>query len=254
MFAQALHSHPAIVCFREIFNGRLDNVNFGVEGYDDFRERERAARNDDPVRFLSERIFCEYPPGIRSVGFKLHYAQHWDFPGIIPHLAQDHELQVIHLRRRNSLRTLVSIKLAQQTGVWVEDGKPVLTASNASRALRHPTKAARRVGSHLSRLGKRPVVITPGEYGEFALQMRLRQTGYAKLFAGHEMLDVDYQDISRDGGAAFARVLEFLGMEPASLAVTLRRQNPEPLRDLIENYDELFAAFENTPEAVHFDA
>jgi len=34
----------------------------------------------------------------------------------------------------------------------------------------------------------------------------------------------------------------------------LTQQDPEPLRELIENYDELYAAFENTPEAVHFGA
>jgi hypothetical protein len=253
MFAQALHSHPGIVCFREVFNGRLDYVNFGIEGYDDFSERERAARNDNPAGFLNERIFSAQPPNIGAVGFKLHYAQHWDFPGIIAHLAEDTDLRVIHLRRRNTLRTLVSIKLAEQTGVWVEDGKTVLTATNASLALRHPAKAAQRVGNHLTRSGKRPVVIAPDELTEFVIATHLRQTNYAKLFAGHETLDVEYEDVSRHGDDAFAPVLDFLGVAPAPLTVTLRRQNPEPLHDLIENYDELYAAFENTPEAAHFD-
>ncbi len=42
-------------------------------------------------------------------------------------------------------------------------------------------------------------------------------------------------------------------MEPKRLTVRLRRQNPEPLRELIENYDELYAAFKDSPHAAFFD-
>ena len=253
MVAQALHSHPAIVCFREVFNGRLDNVNFGVEGYNDFSERDLASRQEDPVRFLNERIFRGWPPDVRAVGFKLHYTQHWDFPGIIEHLAQDRELRVIHLRRRNMLRSFVSMKIAAQTGAWVDTGRPTLTPANASRALRNPTKAARRVSDRLKQLDKQPIVITAEEYGTFVLKTRLRQEGYTRLFRGHPTIDVDYEDVVALAGTAFARVFAFLAVEPAPLSITLRRQNPESLRDLIENYDELRAAFEGTPEAALFD-
>ena len=33
----------------------------------------------------------------------------------------------------------------------------------------------------------------------------------------------------------------------------MRRQNPEPLRELLANYDELYEAFRGTPYAAFFD-
>ena len=38
----------------------------------------------------------------------------------------------------------------------------------------------------------------------------------------------------------------FLGVEPQVLTVGLRKQNPDDLRALIENYDELREAFADT--------
>ena len=42
-------------------------------------------------------------------------------------------------------------------------------------------------------------------------------------------------------------------MEAAPLTVSLRKQNPEPLRELVENFDELYDAFKHAPEAAYFE-
>jgi hypothetical protein len=50
-----------------------------------------------------------------------------------------------------------------------------------------------------------------------------------------------------------ADVQRLLGLEPRPLIVSVRQQNPEPLRELIENYDELRGSFAGLPEAAFFE-
>jgi hypothetical protein len=45
----------------------------------------------------------------------------------------------------------------------------------------------------------------------------------------------------------------FAGVEPMPLSLELQRQNPEPLSELIANYDELRAAFAGTPWSAFFE-
>lgn len=260
MLAQALNSSPQIICFREVFNGRLDFIQYQVEGYDDFSERDIALRKDDPVRFLHERIFCDHPEAVRAVGFKFHYGHQWDFPTILEALSADAALHVIRLDRRNLLRMLVSLKLAESTGVWLQDGTSKLTPANALRGLRHPVKAARRVQRFFSR--PKPaanagpaqrLTIPVDECFQFFVATELRYENFDKLFERHPRLQVSYEDMVAGRDAVFREAQAFLGLEPAPLEVTLQQQNPEPLRDLIANYDELRAAFKDTPQAAYFE-
>jgi hypothetical protein len=258
MLAQALNSSPHITCFREVFNGRLDFVQFGVEGYDDFRSADIALRKNDPIRFLHERVFCRHPEEIRAVGFKFHYGHHWDFPGLLDALVEDRDIKVLHLRRRNALRTLVSLKFAEKTGIWLE-AETKATRANLLKALRHPFKAAGRVRRSLQRPDQpkarpRPrVAVSPEELLEFTVQMNMRAKSFDELFQQHPSMTVFYEDLVDQPETAYGRAQTFLGVEPASLTVTLRRQNPEPLRELIENYDELYAALKDTPVASLLD-
>ena len=105
MLAQALNSSRDIVCFGEVFNYTLDFVMYNVEGYDNYNAEDLALQQRDPIGFLQERIFCEYPGEIRAVGFKYHYGQIWGYPGLLKRLIEDTEIRVVHLERRNLLRS-----------------------------------------------------------------------------------------------------------------------------------------------------
>jgi hypothetical protein len=258
MLVQALNSSPNIVCFREVFNGRLDFVDFSVDGYDNFSSRDIASRKEDPVRFLSERVFRRQPEQVRAVGFKFLYAHHWDFPGLLDELVADERIKVVHLRRRNALRMLVSLKLAQETGVWVEPERKV-TQANLLKALRHPLKAAGRARRNLRHpeqprnQARRRVTVSPNELFEYSVKSHLTAKKFDELFAKHEALPVFYEDLLAVGGTAFAEVQSFLGVEPAPVEITLRRQNPEPLAQLVENYDELYELMKDSPAAAFLE-
>jgi LPS sulfotransferase NodH len=257
MLIQALNSHPAIMCFGAIFHRGLDFVDFSVEGYNNDAPDDRALRDRDPVAFLGERIFAEATKQSSAVGFKYAYGQANAFPGLLDHMVGDRELHVIHLKRQNVLRSMVSARIAEATGAWFQQPpkkRPLsLTPTSAVRALRNPRGAWHRIrGTTPSRLPawktRREPVTLPVQACIYEIETIQRQVDeHDELFAGHPMLGLHYEDLVADREAVFDNVQRFLGVEPRALTVTLERQNTEPLSALIANYGELASALRNTP-------
>ncbi len=73
------------------------------------------------------------------------------------------------------------------------------------------------------------------------------------MFAQHPMMTLWYAELADQQERGFDGVLAFLGVERAALTITLVRQNPEPLSELIANYDELRHAFDGGEYASFFD-
>ncbi len=124
MLISCLGSHPAIHAEGEIFqrlNGRTSEE-------------------------ILDALFDDRPRRIRAVGFKLFYYHPLDDPhaDLWQILRAMRELHVIHLRRRNLLRTLVSRKIAGVRDVWSSleeersdggvDGKRVTMTAEELRA------------------------------------------------------------------------------------------------------------------------
>lgn len=273
VLAQALNSSPDIICFREVFNYTLHAIDYSVAGYDNGSAEDLALRARDPIGFLRERIFCRHPDEVRAVGFKFHYLHFWGFPGLWEALAEDQQLRVLHLKRLNLLRMLLSLRIAESTGVWQkEPGRPLaraagladeakrkLTPANVWRAFREPGTAAawlRRL-VHPPEIHKTapraPVIITEDEFRTFVFETESTSDHFDDLFREHPKLTLSFEDLLKDNAATFNRAQEFLGAEPKPLTVTLRRQNPEPLRELLQNYDELWEALRSTPHAWMFE-
>ncbi len=49
------------------------------------------------------------------------------------------------------------------------------------------------------------------------------------------------------------KVQTFLGVKPQTVASLLKRQNPESVKELILNYEELKSAFKNTDYEIFFE-
>jgi hypothetical protein len=260
LLVQALNSSPSIRCFAEIFNVDVDFVPFGVEGYDNFDRRSRELRDRDGVAFLANRIFCEHPAGVRAVGFKLLYGQGGRSPGVREALVADEDIRVIHLRRRNVLRLLASRKIARKTNVWVDTQRGLFDRTRVRNATKHPLRTIGRVPKHVARWRRRQVLepaaksisVSPEELDVFATRHETRAARYTELFARHPVLTLWFEDLEQSRSAALQDVQSFLGLETAELTVTARRQNPEPLRDLISNYGDLKSQFAGTCLAACF--
>lgn len=174
---------------------------------------------------IIDAAFGKAPRRIRAKGFKVFYYHPvrennramWEY------LAAMDGLHVIHLKRRNILRSTVSQKIAMNAGVWKTKNPGSIQAA--------PRKQVSFTVDELER--------------RFAATRKWERDGDA-LFQDHPMLTIHYEDLVADTGATFGQVTDFLGVPYVEPRSALVRQNPEPIRALISNYDELLAAFRGT--------
>jgi LPS sulfotransferase NodH len=154
------------------------------------------------------------------VGFKVFYNHLTDeeWKKLVAHK----DLKVIHLTRRNRLRTVISLEIAFKTGQWTQGGNS--TGSKEKRVILDPLKLLKRLEQI--------------EDGEAATRVR---------FCDHPMLEIIYEDLVQSPYEMFASVGAYLdidGIDPDM--IRLKRQNPESLAQLIVNYDEVESRLKNT--------
>ncbi len=259
LLARALNSHPRIMCFGEVFNWVLTYVSFAMEGYDESNADDLNLRTKDPVAFLERRIFCQ-PPGMTSaVGFKLHYSHcspPWGYPALLDYLVQDKGIRIIHLRRRNMLKSLASGKIAAITGKYMSI-RVATRLSSLPKAFIHPVRAFRRarviIAQNVRRdRGPRRVTLSVEECKAYFEETKSAVKQHDGLFREHDKLSLFYEEILSARDDVFARAQSFLGVEPQMLTVALTKQSPDNLRTILENYDELREAFADTEYSEFF--
>jgi hypothetical protein len=259
LLSRALNSHPRIRSFGEVFNWGHEYVEFAVEGYDGSVADELNLRNTDPIAFLQKRIFCEPPGTTSAVGFKLHYVHcspPWGFTGLLDYLVQDKGIRILHLQRRNMLKSLASEKMAVTTGEYARI-RVVTRPSSIPKGLIHPIKALKRarviVAQNVRSLRRpRRVTLSAEECRDYFEETTSAVARHDELFREHDKLPLFYEEILSARDDVFARAQSFLGVEPQVLTVGLRKQSPDDLRALIENYHELREAFAGTEYSQFF--
>jgi LPS sulfotransferase NodH len=204
-----LNSHPNIHAEPEIF-GRT--------------------RGRDPLRRLRIAL-GKQPRRIKAKGFKIFYYHPLDNPSekLWKTLEAMELLRVIHLRRENVLRTLISRKVAEGDKVWM------VTDRDATPAAPRPKLS-----------------FTVSELESGFVQTREWEIAGAHRFRSHPLLAVTYESLVSQPDATFARILEFLDLDFHAPQTGLQKQNPGRLCDLMENYEELRDAFAGTPWREYF--
>ena len=72
-------------------------------------------------------------------------------------------------------------------------------------------------------------------------------------FGSHPMIQITYEELVSNPRAIFARLVAFLNAPSCEPRTSLRQQNPESLRELIRNYDELRETFAGSIWQSYFD-
>ena len=70
---------------------------------------------------------------------------------------------------------------------------------------------------------------------------------FDSLFSNKDSLEVFYEDFLEDFESQLNRVQNVLGVEPQPLKPSTVRQSVEPLANIVENFDEVSTAMEDTP-------
>jgi LPS sulfotransferase NodH len=215
-----LNSHPQVVAFGEIFRSD-ETIEWGLDGYPTGRKALKLLQTDPP-EFLEELVFGKYPRETAAVGFKIFYyhAQKDGLNAIWPHLQAQTGIRVLHIKRRNVLRTHLSRERAALTDRWANvDGvreKEQSIALDYERCLQ-----------------------------DF-VQTRQWETDFDRAFSNHPKIDVVYEDLVANFGQEVLRIQDFLGVEREPLKTDTHRQSLEPLTNAIVNYAELKERFDGT--------
>ncbi len=184
---------------------------------------------DDPVRFLRTRVFRKYAPEIEAVGFKIFYHHaprntEWG-RAVWEYLLGDPTLKILHLKRYNLLKTFLSRQTASRSGEYIK---------------------------YTNGQERPPVHLDPDEMLAFFEKMRAGEAQYDDLLRDHPLIEVCYEDMTRDYAGEMQRVQEFLGVAIEDIAPATSKRPSRPLSAQIANYDELKEICAQTPWADFF--
>ena len=219
-----LNKHPNIYCEGEIYN--TDHLKFyGKAG------KLRQKMNNDPLKFLNTYGYPKHSKKIKFSGFKLFYSHFktdktkiiWDY------LIKDQDIKIIHIKRRNTLRALVSLKIATKTNQW-------------------------RSFNEKSDIENKQISLTKDEcIKEFELQEKI-YSEIDTIFNKHKITEVFYTDLINKRQETMNDVFDFLNAEKIILQDTvLKKQNPESISELVVNYSSLKNEFQNTSWETFFE-
>lgn len=198
---------------------------------DDTAENRRLRADlsvQDPPRFLEEFVFAD--GGAQAIGFKIKYEELVcePFAWLLERLRTCREIRIVRIRRENELKRYVSQVLSTKVyGVFnivSEDERP----------------APRRI-----RLSAEECL------ADFRLSEE-REELFGRIFLGHPTVSTTYESLLADRDETLRPIVEFLGSGPAALATPTLKLNPDRLRDVLENFDELADAFRDTPYSLYF--
>jgi LPS sulfotransferase NodH len=203
LLINGLQSHPQMKVFGELFRG-------GVE------EAVKDAVRLSASGYFNTNVFKRYPASIKAVGFKIFYHHPvWDpTGGVWRYLHELEDLKVIHLKRKNLLRLLVSSKVARKTDIW---------------------KQSAELGKDIDKR----VEISAEECLEFFRETLEQQDATDEKFGGKALMQLTYEDLTADFQGQMSSVQDFLGVTPVQLPAKTVKQNPDRLDELIVNYGDL---------------
>ncbi len=172
-----------------------------------------------------EEIFAPSPLINRAVGFRFFYDHPRDTgrEETRQRLRSIPGLRVIHLQRRNRVRVFVSLMLAHQNSVWVEHGE-----------------------NDRNSLSSKKVTLNSADFFIMLNMFDVSKRNCLKPFVDCPVHEVWYEDLVASPGETLESLQRFLGVEPRLLTTGTKRINPEPLSELIANYDDVRRHFQNT--------
>ena len=175
-------------------------------------------------------IFRKYQKSIKYVGFKLfyHHPLKGD-PGVWDIAKKDPSIIIIHLVRKNTLRSLISKKIGAKTRKWTEN----INADPIS-------------------IDDKKVTIDPLECEEYFIKINDYQNKIDQDFKHHRIISVTYEDLSYDRRDVIDNIYSKLELNKFNRDSELKKQNPESLKDLVVNFKELTEYFEGTKWEQYF--
>lgn len=186
----------------------------------------------NPQKILDD-LFVPYRPKVKAVGFKLHY----NHPVDEDHhktwriLLDDKTYHIIHLERKNHLRTCVSELISQKLAIYL---------------LRNKNKRPP--------IEDRKVIVTYNEFLEWVDINNMHYNSYSAMFSDHKKIEIEYERLVNSPVDELNRIAGYLSLAEFTPKHKLVQMNPEPLSELIVNFDELKDKLKDSEHAWMLDS
>mgnify|MGYP001053021869 CR=1 FL=1 len=205
MLLEFLNSHPRIYIQGEIFS-KLNGRNY---------------------KNVLNSVFSKQPYYIKATGFKIFYYHPLDDDdsNLWNDLIKMKELYVIHLKRRNILRTLISRKIAGNTNVYGQY----------------------KLSKNIYKTKKEKIVeFSKNELENGFKQTRKWENDGDEKFNKHSFITIYYEDLVKNFEYEFKRITNFLDLRYIKPKNKLKKQNPEKTHSILANYKKLKDSFKGT--------
>jgi len=198
---------------------------------------KKQIRDLGPVAYVRRcfgRTGFESTVGIKILYYQVEedYGQRWGvdgLPDVLDFLKSQRDIRIIHLKRRNRLKCLTSIRLAGLT------------------------KKYRETTDHAEKVDTVSITLSTDECEQEFRRVGEWEALYDRVFQDHQMLEVYYERLAAERQTECDRTLDFLGVSGRPLTTSMKKQRKSPLREVIDNYDELEEHFAGTEWARFFE-
>ena len=161
-------------------------------------------------------LFDRQPRRISHVGCKIFYYHLSDSEW--GKFSKESSFKIIHLVRKNYLRTVVSLAIAGKTNEWLN------RKNNVS-------------------IGDKRVELDPKDVVKKIDNIVRQEALTRSRFQNREIIEVAYEELTANPEEEFKRIGEYLDVSGINVSmIPLKKQNPEPLEELIVNYAEVVEA------------
>ena len=227
LLVTCLDSHPQIECSKEVFSTTRRFRYFQIDRRSSLFYKFRSASMKRKIDYIFRRqqlidaFLAEvYIPvdNVKAMGSRVSYEQARKYPEILEWIIKN-EVSVIHLIRENPVKAIVSHFTAKKRQTF------------------HTTSKVERVTVELSPYNLQQSVIK-----------RMHETErYRNMFKNQRHHEIYYESFIADRDGETRHILDFLQVDHfVPLTSNLVKQNPDSLKDILENYDEIAQAFKGT--------
>jgi len=233
----SLNSHPDIVCHGEVF--KLGRSPYRLPGGYWEYTRQTATRRIESI-FAPDRSIRGYVSQLYdrndcgAIGFKLMLNQCDQRKSLWPSVMQT-GARVILMSRRNALKTLVSRHAAASSRVY--HVSPTLPAKTA-----------------VAEWTAEPVVIEPSGLLRRIEEIAAETERWKQRLQGVDYMELVYEDYVADSVPWNTLLQKFVGVDPRPLTSDLEKVNPDDLRKVIRNFDEVADALRHSQFARFLDS
>lgn len=212
-----LNQYDDIFCNGEFFNPAFTGINKSTIDYIGLTREDVKQREKDRFYYL-EKVFNH--PGKEICGF-VFFPGHGD--DIFRNIMKNSNISKIFLHR-NPIQSYVSLKIAQETRVWL-----VANIKNSKKINRKIKNTQRKI------------VFKPYIFKKYMKNLTSFRKNFDELFDfyGGRKYEISYSQLKNH--ETINQLALFLGSKdtPKILFEKLVKQNPNRLEDKVENYDEL---------------